>query len=84
LFYDDHKALYVVTQEQPGIYEIKNIVTVPKYQRKGYGQKLISFIVNYYKQSGSELYVRTGDSPMTLNFYEKCRFKNRTLLKTFL
>ena len=41
MFYDDHKALYVVTQEQPGIYEIKNIVTVPKYQRKGYSEQYI-------------------------------------------
>ena len=33
LYDDDLKALCVVTQEGPGIYEIKNIVTVPKYQR---------------------------------------------------
>jgi GNAT superfamily N-acetyltransferase len=83
LYDDDLKALCVVTQEQPGIYEIKNIVTVPKYQRKGYGQKLISFIVNYYKESGSELYVGTGDSPMTLNFYEKCGFKKSHIVKNF-
>lgn len=83
LYDDDLKALCVVTQEQPGIYEIKNIVTVPKYQRKGYGQKLISFIVNYYKESGIELYVGTGDSPMTLNFYEKCGFKKSHIVKNF-
>lgn len=80
---DEIKALCVVTQEQPGVYEIKNIVTVPKYQRKGYGQYLISFIVDYYKESGSELYVGTGDSPMTLNFYEKCGFKKSHIVKNF-
>ena len=34
---DDLKALCVVTEEGPGVYEIKNFVTVPKYQRQGYG-----------------------------------------------
>jgi len=80
---DDVKAICVVTQEQSGVYEIKNIVTVPKYQRKGYGQRLISFIVDYYKNFGSELYVGTGDSPMTLNFYKKCGFKRSHVVKNF-
>ncbi|HOV25577.1 MAG TPA: GNAT family N-acetyltransferase [Pseudobacteroides sp.] len=80
---DDVKAICVVTQERPGVYEIKNIVTVPKYQRRGYGQRLISFIVDYYKNSGNELYVGTGDSPMTLNFYEKCGFKRSHVVKNF-
>lgn len=80
---DDVKAICVVTQEQSGVYEIKNIVTVPKYQRKGYGQYLISFIADYYKKSGSELYVGTGDSPTILNFYEKCGFVKSHIVKNF-
>ncbi len=80
---DDVKALCVVTNEQSGVYEIKNIVTVPEYQRKGYGQRLISFIADYYKEAGNELYVGTGDSPMTLNFYEKCGFKKSHIVKNF-
>jgi GNAT superfamily N-acetyltransferase len=48
---EDLKALCVVTQEEPGVYEIKNIVTVPKYQGKGFGQQLISFIADYYKNT---------------------------------
>ena len=80
---DDVKALCVVTQEQPGVYEIKNIVTVPKYQRKGYGQYLISFIADNYKKSGSELFVGTGDSPMILEFYGKCGFVKSHIVKNF-
>jgi len=80
---DDVKAICVVTQERSGVYEIKNIVSVPKYQRRGYGQRLISFVVDYYKNSGEELYVGTGDSPMTLNFYEKCGFKRSHVVKNF-
>ena len=82
--YDDAiKAICVVTQEQPGIFEIKNIVTVPEYQRKGYGQKLIAFIADYYKKLGSELYVGTGDTPTILRFYERCGFVKSHVVKNF-
>lgn len=80
---DDVKALCIVTQEESGVYEIKNIVTVPEYQRNGYGQRLISFIAEYYKNSGNELYVGTGDCPSTLHFYEKCGFKKSHIVKNF-
>ncbi len=83
LYDGDMKALCVVTKEQPGVYEIKNIVTVPNYQRKGYGQELISLIADYYKKFGNELYVGTGDSPVTLNFYEKCGFTKSHIVKNF-
>ena len=80
---DDVKALCVVTKEHPGSYEIKNIVTVPEYRRKGYGQRLISFITDYCKKSGNELCVGTGDDPMILYFYEKCGFKKSHKIKNF-
>ncbi len=34
---DEARALCVVTQEEPDVFEIKNIVTVPERRRKGYG-----------------------------------------------
>jgi GNAT superfamily N-acetyltransferase len=80
---DDIRVICIITQEQLGIYEIKNIVTVPKYQRKGYGQNLIAFIVDYYKKFGSELYVGTGDSPTILRFYERCGFVKSHVVKNF-
>ena len=80
---DDLKALCVVTEEGPGVYEIKNFVTVPKYQRQGYGQRLISLIADHYKHLGKELYVDTGDSPATLLFYEKCGFQKSHTVKNF-
>ena len=80
---DDIRAICIITQEQPGIFEIKNIVTVPKYQRQGYGQNLISFIVDYYRKLGSELYVGTGDSPTILRFYERCGFVKSHVVKNF-
>lgn len=80
---EDLRAICVITQEQPGLFEIKNIVTVPKYQRKGYGQNLITFIVDYYKQFGRELSVGTGDSPTILRFYERCGFEKSHVVKNF-
>lgn len=80
---DDLKALCVVTEEEPGVYEIKNMVTVPQYQRQGYGRKLISCIVDSYKDKGKDLYVGTGDVPGTLYFYETCGFERSHIVKNF-
>lgn len=77
------KAVCIVTREQSDIYEIKNIAVRPEFQRNGYGQKLISFILNRYKNSNAILYVGTGDSPMTINFYEKCGFVKSHIVKKF-
>ncbi len=83
LYDNDIRVICVVTQEKPGIFELKNIVTVPKYQRRGYGQNLIQFIVDYYRNPGSELYVGTGDCPSILHFYEKCGFVRSHVVKNF-
>ena len=54
--------------------EIKNIATVPDYQGKGYAKSLIDFIVEKYREQYAILQVGTGDSPLTIPFYEKCGF----------
>ncbi len=41
---DGVKAECVVTQEGEGIYELKNIAVLPKFQRKGYGKSMIEFL----------------------------------------
>ena len=68
------KAECVVTDEGKGILEIKNIAVVPEYQGKGYGKMLLDFIACKYAGSYSILQVGTGDSPLTIQFYEKCGF----------
>ena len=80
---DGLKALCVVTEEEPGVYEIKNIVTVPQYQRQGYGKRLIAWIADYYKDKGKGLYVGTGDVPTALRFYAKCGFERSHIVKNF-
>lgn len=83
LYEENLKALCVVTKEELGVYELKNIVTVPEYQRQGYGQRLISYIADYYKDAGKEMYVGTGDCPSILGFYEKCGFNRSHVVKNF-
>ena len=64
----------VITDKEDDILEIKNIATVPEYQGKGYARALIEFIVNNYREQYAILQVGTGDSPLTIPFYEKCGF----------
>ena len=56
------------------ILEIKNIAVDPENQGKGYGKALIDFLASKYADEYSVLQVGTGDSPLTVPFYEKCGF----------
>ena len=80
---DGVKAECVVTEEADGILEIKNIATNPKYQRNGYGKKLLDFLVEKYSGRYAVLQVGTGDSPLTIPFYEKCGFRRSHIVKNF-
>ena len=80
---DEVKAECVVTDEGNGILEIKNIAVVPKYQGKGYGKMLLDFIACKYAGSYSILQVGTGDSPLTIPFYEKCGFVRSHIVPRF-
>ena len=82
---DGVKCECVVTDEGDGILEIKNIATVSEGQGKGYGKKMINYIIEKYKGTGkySILQVGTGDSPMTVPFYEKCGFVRSHVVKNF-
>lgn len=77
------KAECVVTNEGKGILEIKNIAVYPEFQGKGYGKKLIDFIKRTYSSDYSILQVGTGDSPLTIPFYEKCGFERHHVIKNF-
>ena len=73
----------VVTDEGDGVLEIKNIATLPEYQGMGYAEMLIDFIAEKYKDKYSVLQVGTGDSPLTVPFYEKCGFVRSHCIKNF-
>lgn len=77
------KGECVVADVGNGILEIKNIAIEPNCQGKGYGKKLIEFVAMKYKGQYSILQVGTGDSPLTIPFYEKCGFIRSHSIKDF-
>lgn len=82
---DDYgvKAECVVTDEGNGVLEIKNIAVDPSFQKMGYGKSLIEFVEKQYAGEYSDLQVGTGDSPLTLPFYEKCGFERSHIVENF-
>ena len=80
---DGVKCECIVTDEENGILEIKNIATVPSFQRQGYAKALIEFLIQEYCGRYSILQVGTGDSPLTIPFYEKCGFVRSHTMPNF-
>lgn len=77
------KCECVITDEGNGVLEIKSIATVSNCQGKGYAKAMIDFIVIKYRNDYSILQVGTGDSPMTIPFYEKCGFVRTHVIPNF-
>ncbi len=67
-------AVAVVTEEEEGVYELKNLAVDPAYQRKGIGRQMVDFLCRHYQQTGHTLLVGTGDSRQTVSFYQSCGF----------
>ena len=68
------KGECVVTDEGYGILELKSLAVEPACHRMGYGKALIQFLAETYRGQYSVLQVGTGDSPLTVPFYERCGF----------
>jgi len=83
LYDGDLKSICVVTHEGENIYELKNIATYEKYQRKGYGRYLINYLLEYYKDKCKTFLVGTGDVPRAIRFYESCGFKVAHRIENF-
>jgi len=77
------KGECVVTDEGDGVLELKNIAVDPACHREGYGRALIEFIAGKYRGQYAVLQVGTGDSPLTIPFYEKCGFTRSHCVKNF-
>ena len=77
------KCECVITDKENDILEIKNIATVPEYQGEGYAKALIDFIIKKYREQYIVLQVGTGDSPLTIPFYEKCGFVRSHIIPNF-
>ncbi len=71
----------MVTSE--GILEIKNIAIAPRHRGKGYGRRMIEFVAAKYSGKFDKIILGTGDSPLTVIFYEKCGFGYTHRIKDF-
>lgn len=67
-------AQCVVTDEGEGLLELKSLSVEPRFQGRGFGKALISFIERNYRSSHNALQVGTGDVPSTVDFYKHCGF----------
>ena len=76
------KAECVVTREEEGVYELKNIAVSPDCQQRGYGKSLIEYLFTYYTDCKT-MYVGTGDCHSTLSFYQNCGFTESHRIKNF-
>lgn len=77
------KAQCVVTDEGGGVLELKSLAVEPAFQGQGYGKTLIDFVCETYGGQFAVLQVGTGDSPLTVPFYEKCGFIRSHVIKDF-
>ena len=68
--------------------EIKNLATHPDYLRRGYASRMMSFIVEHYRETPN-IIVGTGSTGITgkefyqLDFYRKCGFVESHIIKNF-
>lgn len=79
----DVLTVCVVTPSGNGACELKNIATALKYQRQGYGKYMIGYICRHYSGQYEMMYVGTGDSRKTLDFYKSCGFVNSHIAAGF-
>ena len=80
---DGVKAVCVVTDEGGGTLELKNLAVPPAYQRQGYGRRMVDFLCETYGGRYARLLAGTGDSPLTLPFYEACGFVRSHTIPNF-
>lgn len=62
--------------------EIKNIAVLPAFRKRGAGRALIEFIADKFGGEYAAVIAGTGESPLTVPFYEKCGLNAAAKLKT--
>ncbi len=83
LYDGDLKSVCVVIAIDDLVCELKNIATYEKYQGQGYGNALINYLFDYYKDKYKTMLVGTGDVPSALSFYKRCGFELSHRVKNF-
>ena len=83
--WDEEKLVGLISSMDDGIMTayVHYLLVHPDYQGKGYAKSLIDFIVEKYREQYAILQVGTGDSPLTIPFYEKCGFVRSHIIPNF-
>lgn len=76
------RAVCVVTREGED-FEIKNLAVAPESQRRGYGRRMVEHVARQCRGRGRRLLAGTGDSPLTVPFYEALGFRESHRVKNF-
>lgn len=73
--HNEPAAVCVYTDEGGGVFEVKNLAVHPDLQRQGLGREMLTEAEARARRAGGQtLRLGTGDSPLTLPFYEACGF----------
>lgn len=73
----------LVTDEGAGVLELKSLAVAPDWQGQGLGRALIEHVARTYAGRFHTLEVGTGDSPLTVPFYERCGFIRSRVVPDF-
>ena len=79
----DVLTVCVVLRMKNGNCELKNIVTAEEYRRHGYGKYMLRYVCEHYSRTCNVMYVGTGNSRQTLDFYQACGFVNSHIAANF-
>lgn len=63
--------------------ELKNIATAEQYQGRGYGKYMVRYICEHYSGRYDMMYVGTGNSRKTVEFYKSCGFENPHIIENY-
>ena len=75
------RCVCVVTEEGGGDFEIKNLAVAPESQRRGYGRAMVEHVARQCR--GRRLLAGTGDSPLSVPFYQACGFREDHRIPNF-
>ena len=77
------RSVCLVTDEGDGVFEIKNLATAPQFQRRGFGRRLVEFVIAHCRDRGTLLQVGTGRFTDTVDFYRKCGIVESHVVEKF-